>query len=120
MRAYLRQRRVQLSLQRVSLVADLMQLALGQAQVLLSLPQRVQEPISFLQHGHHQRLKVTLGVRVQRGAGAPPAGAVPTVGPFRLADGRHHLAHHLQAQRRLLRTEKAIMSRSRGAGSGLV
>lgn len=65
---YLRQRRVQLPLQRVSLVADLVQLALGQAQVLLSLSQRVKEPISFLQHGHHQRLKVTLGVRMQRGA----------------------------------------------------
>lgn len=99
LRSYLRQGRVELSLQGVPLVADLVQLALGQAQVLLGLPQRVQEPVSLLQHGHHQRLKVALRIGVQRRAGAPPAGPAAPVGPLSLADGRHHLTHHLQAER---------------------
>lgn len=113
---YLRQCCVQLPLQRVPLVADVVQLALGQAQVLLRLSQSVQEPISFLQHGHHQRLKVTLGIGVQRGARTPPAGAVPPVGPFGLADGRHHLTHHLQAQRRWGSSSEQRWTSSLGPG----
>lgn len=52
--AYLWQSSVKLSLQRVSFMANFMQFALGQAQILLSLSQSVQKTISFLQHGHHQ------------------------------------------------------------------
>lgn len=58
--AYLWQSSVKLSLQRVSFMANFVQFALGQAQILLSLSQSVQKTITLLQHGHHQRLKVTL------------------------------------------------------------
>lgn len=90
--SYLRQGGVELPLQSVSLVADLVQFALCQAQILLRLSQRVQEPVPLLQHGHHQRLEMPLGIRLVRRPGALP----PTITPhIRLADGRHHLAHHL-------------------------
>lgn len=94
-------------------MADFVQFALSQAQILLRLSQSLQQTIPLLQHGHHQRLKVTLGVRLQRGAGAPTAAAASPLG---LADGGHHLAHHLQptgprAKRRQQKEEFGVRRR---------
>lgn len=106
---YLWQSAVELSLQRVSLVADLVQLALRHTQVLLRLSERVQQSVSLLQHRHHQRLKVALRVRLHGRAGAQSASVTADL---RLADGGHHLAHHLHTDRRALphRRNKSLIS----------
>lgn len=88
--SYLRQGGAQLALQRVAVVHDVLQVLLGQAQALLRLPQRVQQPVPLVQHVDHQLLE--MGVRV-RGAALGAALAQRRV----LADGGHHLAHHLGA-----------------------
>lgn len=88
--AYLRQGGAELPLQRVAVVDDVLQVLLGQAQALLRLPQRVQQPVPLVQHVDHQLLE--MGVRV-RGAALGAALAQRRV----LADGGHHLAHHLGA-----------------------
>lgn len=91
--AHLRQGGAELALQRVAVVDDVLKVLLGQAEALLRLPQRVQQPVPLVQHVDHQLLKV--GVRV-RGAALRAALAQRGV----LADGGHHLAHHPGAARR--------------------
>lgn len=77
-------------------MANLLQLALGQCQRLLSLSQRVQEAVPLFQHRYHQLLEVRIRVRLRGGAG--PMGPAPPGRAFRFTDGRHHLAHHLETK----------------------
>ena len=86
--SYLWQGGAELALQRVPVVDDVLQMLLGQAQALLGFPQRVQQPVPLVQHVDHQLLEVGVGVR---GAALGAALAQRRV----LADGGHHLAHHL-------------------------
>ncbi len=88
--AYLWQGGAELALQRVSVVDDVLKMLLGQAEALLGLPQSVQQPVPLVQHVDHQLLKVGVWVR---GAALRAALAQRRV----LADGGHHLAHHLAA-----------------------
>ena len=88
---HLRQRGVDLSLEHVPLVQRPLQLGLRLDEGLLSLPEGLQQLVSLVQHVDHQLLEVGLLVRAVRDA----AGASGRTGRVSLADGRHHLAHHL-------------------------
>lgn len=89
---YLWQGGAELALQRVTVVDDVLEMLLGQAEALLRLSQCVQEPVPLVQHVDHQLLEVRVWVR---GAALRAALAQRRV----LADGGHHLTHHLGAAR---------------------
>lgn len=83
--SYLRNVGVKLSIERVPLLLQLLQPGLCFLEALLTLPERVHELISLIQHRHHEVLEVGI---LTRELGAPLADAV-------LNDGRHHVTHHV-------------------------